>query len=64
MVDRMATLHGYVSLLAELDWERTTGIESDKSTLVALYRLLHVERADPLATPELGVLAAAAAAVV
>jgi acyl-CoA dehydrogenase len=56
VVDHMCTLNSYVSLLTELDWELAHDIESDKPAIVDLYRLLQVERVDPMERDELGEL--------
>ena len=57
VVDRMAQVNSYVSLLAEHAWERGQGAESDKEELLRLYQLLVLDRVDPMAEPQLQDLA-------
>jgi alkylation response protein AidB-like acyl-CoA dehydrogenase len=48
VVDRMCILSSFVALLGELEWELAQGIDSDKSGVVELYRLLHIDARDPM----------------
>jgi hypothetical protein len=56
VVDRMCTLHSYVSLLLEADWQLARGASTaeDKAAQLELYRLLYIDTADPMESPELG----------
>jgi hypothetical protein len=53
VVDRMCRLTDWVALATQLAWERANGGEGETTDLLALYRMLWLDAADPQQTPEL-----------
>ncbi len=56
VVDRMCVLNSFLSLLLELDWERSQKIDTEKGSIVDLYRCLFVDQADPMDNVDMPVL--------
>lgn len=52
VVDRMCRLSDWVALATQLAWERARGLETDTAAALELYRLLELEKADPLDRPD------------
>ena len=53
VVDQMCRVTEWVALAAQLQWEKTGGVEADTADALELYRLTILENADPQETPEL-----------
>ncbi len=48
----MCRLSDWVALTTQLAWERARGLESGAAAALELYRLLELERTDPLDRPD------------
>ncbi|MCG6948089.1 MAG: acyl-CoA dehydrogenase family protein [Acidobacteria bacterium] len=53
VVDHMCRLTDWVTLATQLQWEKTTGIDTDTADALELYRLTVLEGADPQGAPQL-----------
>ena len=53
VVNHLCRLTDWVALAGQIQWEKTWGVESDTQDALDLYRLLHLDRVDPMETPDL-----------